>query len=544
MGNFLFFEDIRNFLTEAEINNLQKKLNVRVKAFWSKKINPKFRANATNGEKQEKYILKRTLNVWFNEIPAEQVDYIAQKVAGKEPNKEIKNEDGTYNFAYNCVDIENDAVVNAIFDYFRNQGYNVPDAATLTKNIPDEADLSAAEEKSQEKWMELVSELGNGQTNELVEKYIQMFSKIYQYVYGHKLSFRNAQLILSQKPNASLVLTEDDWMRFFKCKVNPGAQKILYWGRISDRHLKTFDDAQRRADSKGITYNKQQTEFRGHATLGLQIDDAESNGFCPVYGYDSSDVTPIDPNNDLREKWYGMKNNLTGEPNEITADLLKTLNPNDENNAEYQEIRKLINNNAKLYFKTLIPVLQQRNEQLANRFLQAEKQNMDYGKLLPKLIRQIVDKRVEEEYKIPNPQKRVTERERISGEILYLCGVWDANALQAVKGGQITKENLVHDSNIINEILTILDKGTRSQLQKLKTLIGNANIPARNPEQTAMNEETMNEQTFCTPEKLAHDLELQVVDSDRMSDDDFNVKNKENQDAVYEMLDRIMKIYK
>lgn len=550
MNKFLFYDNIENYLTEEERRGIQEKPKVEasIQARWIPKINPKYR----QGSNEPKKINKRILNVGFYNVPAEIVD-VLDKELGVKPNAEYPSEDKkTYNIVYNCNDIYSESETAAkkarmAFKIFNQYGYKLPDIDTLMTNIRE---YDKAEEESNEKWIELVQELGNAETNEMVNRFVKMYSKIYQEVYGHKLSWDTVRMILSQKPDATLVFTEYEWLHTFNCRVNPGAQKIYYLAPYSNRRQieGDYDLLKKYADSHGITFNRDK-EFTGHATYGISLKAAKTvNMLCIAVGYDQSEVTPIESEDDWRQTKYGMVNNMTGEPNELTADFLNTLQPNDENAEEYKKLKELISDNAKFYYAILTSQLMRKDAKLGQYFgaLGNENKNPDYTALLPKVLKKIVDGMLEDEYKIKKPADRVASRDRITGEILFLCGVWDGTALSAVKGGTIDRATAVHDSNIVNEILKFLDTKRNATIAKLKSAI--KDLPKDNtPKQKtgrAVNESLEENITLCTPEKFIKDLGLKVVGAGEMNDEDFEYWNKENQKQVNNLMERIDKVLK
>lgn len=545
MNEFLFYDNIEKYLTEEELKGIQEKPKVEasIQARWIPKINPKYR----EGSNEPRKIPKRILNVSFYNVPGEIVDVLDREL-GVKPNKEFPSEDyKTYNIIYNCKDIYSKSETDAkkarmAFEILNQYGYKLPSIDSLMTNINE---YEKAEEESNEKWTELIRELGNTETNEIVNRFVKMYSKIYQEVYGHKLSWDTVKMILTQKPDATLVFTEYDWLHTFNCRVNPGAQEIRYLAPYSDRREieNNYNLLKKHADSHGIIFNKNK-EFTGHAKYGVSLDAAKTTGIlCIAVGYDQSDVTPIDSEDDWRQTKYGMVNNLTGEPNELTSDFLNTLQPNDENAEEYKKLKELISDNAKFYYSVLANQVMRTDKKLGQYFyaLGNENKNPDYAVLLPKILKKIVDGMLEDEYKIKKPSDRVVPRDRITGEILFLCGVWDGTALSAVKGGTIDKATAVHDSNIVNEILKLLDTKRNTAITKLKNAI--KDMPkdkTPNPKtETSVNESIEENIALCTPEKFIKDLGLNLVGSGEMNDEDFEYWNKENQKQVNSLMERM-----
>lgn len=559
MNNYLFFENISNYLKEGEQMPQQPKvLDVNVQQSWKKMTNFGYRKGVdpndpNNGINQLRPIL------FFNfKITPDEFEQLSEKF-GNSLSKYMCNvqENGnnvTFALKINKLDTKNQGskVVNAVFDFFKGLGYQVPSQEELLKNTVSKEDFIETEKNANEKWTEMLQSLASGELDEVAEKYIQIFGKLFEYVHGHQLSLRNAKLILSQKPNASFVTTANNWEKFFNCKVRPDAQKITYYADWSDMNKVGADDAQKFADTHGIDFNKNDAKYQGQAMYAMKLQASNRYGIGgPAVGYDSSEVDPIDPNDDWRITRYGMKNNLTGEPNDLTREYLSQTSVPPENEKLYNTLKKMLDNNAELYFKVLVTRLEEMgmNDIVAKyRSMAKTKNNPDFFTLFPRLLREYVDKLLESEYKIARDTHRAASVTRICGVVLYMCGVWDSQSITALKGGVVNKETLIHDSNIINKLLEMFSKEREGVQRELVKLIKNSEIKQPNKEMTDNNTMGLNEvkkemfeQILMTPDKLANMLDLKVVDDNKPSDEETIQDNKEK---FYEMVQRMNNAFK
>jgi hypothetical protein len=559
MNNYLFFEDISNYLKEGEQMPQQPKvLDVNVQQSWKKMTNFGYRKGVdpndpNNGINQLRPIL------FFNfKITPDEFEQLSEKF-GNGLSKYMCNvqENGnnvTFALKINKLDTKNQGskVVNAVFDFFKGLGYQVPSQEELLKNTVSKEDFIETEKNANEKWTEMLQSLASGELDEVAEKYIQIFGKLFEYVHGHQLSLRNAKLILSQKPNASFVTTANNWEKFFNCKVRPDAQKITYYADWSDMNKVGADDAQKFADIHGIDFNKNDAKYQGQAMYAMKLQASNRYGVGgPAVGYDSSEVDPIDPNDDWRITRYGMKNNLTGEPNDLTREYLSQTSVPPENEKLYNTLKKMLDNNAELYFKVLVTRLEEMgmDDIVAKyRSMAKTKNNPDFFTLFPRLLREYVDKLLESEYKIARDTHRAASVTRICGVVLYMCGVWDSQSITALKGGVVNKETLIHDSNIINKLLEMFSKEREGVQRELVKLIKNAEIKQPNKEMTDNNTMGLNEvkkemfeQILMTPDKLANMLDLKVIDDNKPSDEETIQENKEK---FYEMVQRMNNTFK
>lgn len=612
MNNYLFFEDISNYLKEGEQMPQQPKvLDVNVQQSWKKMTNFGYRKGVdpndpNNGINQLRPIL------FFNfKITPDEFEQLSEKF-GNSLSKYMCNvqENGnnvTFALKINKLDTKNQGskVVNAVFDFFKGLGYQVPSQEELLKNTVSKEDFIETEKNANEKWTGMLQSLASGELDEVAEKYIQIFGKLFEYVHGHQLSLRNAKLILSQKPDASFVTTANNWEKFFNCKVKPGAQQIKYFADWSDMNKVGADDAQKFADTHGIDFNKNDAKYQGQAMYAMKLQASNRYGIGgPAVGYDSSEVDPIDPNDDWRITRYGMKNNLTGEPNDLTREYLSQTSVPPENEKLYNTLKKMLDNNAELYFKVLVTRLEEMGmndfrevfeneyeEWCKNKGVEPDyeiktcyeflhergwdeysvapdgrdaisdfgivakyrsmaktKNNPDFFTLFPRLLREYVDKLLESEYKIARDTHRAASVTRICGVVLYMCGVWDSQSITALKGGVVNKETLIHDSNIINKLLEMFSKEREGVQRELIKLIKNAEIKQPNKEMTDNNTMGLNEvkkemfeQILMTPDKLANMLDLKVVDDNKPSDEETIQENKEK---FYEMVQRMNNAFK
>lgn len=567
MSNFLFYDDIKQYLTEEEQTNLENngQFFVTVGAYWTKSPNMDYDPNDPNSQRT---LNIRTLNINFKNVSLDALDDIEKaglaiwRTSAKLGRFHGENPNGTYNFTYNCKR-ENDKAWNimmkavAILQQYYRQPI-IDEIKRQVNQIPENGEIENVERLANEKWIKMVQDLGNGETNELIERFIEIFGKVYEWHYGHKLTFNNAKLILSQKPDATLIFTAYDWKRLYNHVPRDGAKPITYWAPYSNKRNvdNNFKKQKERADVMGIQFDKgYEHSTQSKNALAMEVSDLYGD-YLPVHGYDVSDVVPLTPEDAERlQNTYGFINNLTGEMNQLTSDYVDSLGAKEGKEKRYESIRNLINDNAKLLYLVLVENLEKdpKTEQLAIQYGRKAhpSQKPDFSKLLPNLVRNIVDNWLEDEYKVKKAGDRVKARERITGMVLYFCGVWDANALAAVRGGNVTKEEAAHYSTIINRLLTLLDEGKKVKVKELRDLIkfpeGEERKVGTVPEtNTTMNENIINEQVYCTPEKLVQMLDLQLIPSDgqTMTDDEFNQKRNDNMAEMYEMLQRINNLSK
>lgn len=521
MGNFLFYTDIKQFLTEEEQIQQSQQQNDKRSGFHVQ-VWPTWKKEVVNGKPQK----VRRLSFYFNNVPADIAQTIVEK-NGLTPNYDMPSKDySTYTLGYNCKNFNSPGdklwmKIQRVIQILQGNGLPIPNLQEMVNEIPTEEDLVRTEKLANEKWQEMYQEFSEGELNNLVEKFMKIFGKVYQQMYGWQLSFQNAKLIIAQKPDATMVLTKRIWEDYLDRTVNPGATPILYY--IKPSNVKgtehNFGKLKGAADVAGLPFNNDK-EYTGHGKWGFALSASkEFEGYLPMFGYDISDTTQIHSDYDKVQSTYGMINNLTGEPNDMTRDFMEKLYPTDDaNKAEYEEIRSLINDNAKLYYTILIGNLKRMGDTSRESFIsnlekKGSEPNADYATLLANAVRGLADSKLESEYKIANPRLRLPSRTRITGMVLYMCGVWNRDTISSLFGKKVDKQTLVQDSNIINDLMGLLEAGRNEYLRKLKKAVSNAHVP-NEKEGEQVNEGILNKMSYCTPEMLAQTLQLQIIDNE------------------------------
>ena len=556
MENFLFYDDIKQYLTEEEQAALENngQFFVSVGAYWSKVANMDYNPQDPNSPKHTNV---RTLNINFKNVSLDALSEIESaglaiwKTSAKLGRFHGENPNGTYNFTYN-IKRENDKAWNIMLKAIQilQKYYKEPileEIQEQIQGIPETGEIENTEKLANEKWIKMIQDLGNGETNELIERFIKLFGQVYEWHYGHKLTVRNAKLIISQKPDASLIFTAYDWKRMYNHVPRTGAQPILFWAPNSDKRNKdnAFNKQKERADAMGIRFDKTY-QHSTQSKNAMAIEIAETYGsFRPAYGYDVSDVEPIRPEDaEKLENTLGMINNLTGEMNQYTTDFVSN-SMSDKNDEWYKGMQNLMKDNAAFLYYVLVQNLKQNPDtaEIGKQYGAKgnAKNNPDFRRLLPNLMGYIVDQWLEDEYKVKKPSDRAVTRNWIVGMVLVFCNVWTPSALSSVRGGKVTYEQAAHYSTLINKLLNLLNDGAQSVVKNVREHM--KNMPQEtndnNTEQHEMvNEGILNGNNVCTPEKFIQMLGLQVVD-DGMSDDEFNQKRNENMERMYEMLQRM-----
>lgn len=555
MSNFLFYDDIKQYLREEEVSALENggKFFVSVGAYWTKVANMDYDPSDPNSPK---HINTRMLNINFKNVSPDALNEIENaglgiwKTSPRLGRLHGQNQNGTYNFTYNPKR-ENDKAWNIMVKAISilQKYYNEPIIDEIKRQIdgiPETGEIENTERLANEKWIKMIQDLGNGETNELIERFIKIFGQVYEWHYGHKLSMDNAKLIISQKPDATLIFTEYDWKRMYNHVPKPGAKKILFWAPNSNkRNLdNAYDKQKQRADAMGIQFDKTY-QHSTQSKNAMAIEIAELSGsFRPAYGYDVSDVQPINPEDSEKlENTLGMVNNLTGEMNQHTINFV-TDSMGEKNDQWYQGMQNLMKDNASFLYYVLVQNLKENPEtaEIGRQYGAKgnSKNNPDFRRLLPNLMGYMVDQWLEDDYKVKKSSDRVTTRNWIVGMVLVFCNVWTASSLSAVRGGKVTYEQAAHYSTIINKLLTLLNDGAQNIVKNIREHLKNMpqNVDGQQQQQQQVNEGILNGNNICTPEKFIQMLGLQVVD-DGMSDDEFKQKRKENMKNMYEMLQRM-----
>lgn len=202
----------------------------------------------------------------------------------------------------------------------KNLQYSIEDRVTEEDNIN-------AEKSKISNWKDLMSRLDDPE----VRKRLLMLQTTENYgrQYGHVLSQNNIKEILLQMPTASFVTTRSGWAVFDRV-VNPGARRIRYTLKIDSGYGNgsAYDDVARRLGFKDYKEAKSLGSQHILHKINVEVGNKGYGKFQKVIGYDVSDTTPIDPNNDKWAQEIGLLSNLTGALNQSAIDYDQKIDPN------------------------------------------------------------------------------------------------------------------------------------------------------------------------------------------------------------------------
>ena len=204
--------------------------------------------------------------------------------------------------------------------FCRNLSYSIEDRVT-------EEDTINAEKNKIKNWKDLMSRLDDPE----VRKRLLMLQTTENYgrQYGHVLSQNNIKEILLQFPSASFVTTRSGWALFDRT-VNPGATRIKYTQKVdSGYNGSSYDDIARSLGFKDYKEARSIGSTQVLHKINVEAGKLSKYGkFKPVIGYDVSETTPIDPNDDKWAKEIGLLSNLTGALNQSAIDYDQQIDPN------------------------------------------------------------------------------------------------------------------------------------------------------------------------------------------------------------------------
>lgn len=213
-----------------------------------------------------------------------------------------------------------------ILDIMKNTGnYEDSSLSLISKNIGrylrnavTQEDMHNAENSIGDTWLELLKNLHDPEFRKKLLSY--ELSSAYQAKYGHVLSRANALEVLAQRPDASFVLSEDSWYRYYNRTVNTGAKRIII--KRSNKINPSSDSMDKAAVTNGfksfadavVSTKNSYSVNKGIAMAANKMDNKKPH-FDYMAVYDVTDTTVIPGKPDTWTEEIGLLNNLNGTPN-------------------------------------------------------------------------------------------------------------------------------------------------------------------------------------------------------------------------------------
>jgi hypothetical protein len=164
-----------------------------------------------------------------------------------------------------------------------------------------------------EYWQKYLKTLNDPETVKLIEAYSSL--PLTDKSYGHIISRKNAMLIRSVDNNASFILPLKGWRDLNRGVKRGAKQYVIYIPAGSPEQIAEVKDIIKKIGWGNMPYDELPPQVQKEV-------DIKSNGiasaiFKPVYEYDISDTYLFPGQPDIFNQTLGLKNNLTGELNDL-----------------------------------------------------------------------------------------------------------------------------------------------------------------------------------------------------------------------------------
>ena len=188
-----------------------------------------------------------------------------------------------------------------------------------------------AKNSAVEYWQKYIETLNDPETVKIIEAYSSL--PLTDKIYGHTLSRKNAMLIRSVDSNASFILPLSGWRQLNRGVKRGAKQYVIYIATGSAEQIADVKEVIKKIGWGNMPYDELPPQVQKE--VDIKTNGMASTLFKPIYEYDISDTYLFPGQPDIFNQTLGLKNNLTGELNDLAkAEVLA----NSENAPKLDEL--------------------------------------------------------------------------------------------------------------------------------------------------------------------------------------------------------------
>lgn len=175
-----------------------------------------------------------------------------------------------------------------------------------------------------EYWKKYLETLNDPETVKIIEAYSSL--PLTDKIYGHTLSRKNAMLIRSVNNEASFILPLSGWRQLNRGVKRGAKQYVIYIRTGSDSQIAEIKDIIKQIGWGNVPYDDLPPQVQKE--VDIRSNGKASGIFKPIYEYDISDTYLFPGQPDIFNQTVGLKNNLTGELNDLAKSEVMAASDN------------------------------------------------------------------------------------------------------------------------------------------------------------------------------------------------------------------------
>lgn len=436
--------------------------------------------------------------------------------------------------------------MQAAVEYLNNSGrytqidmtlLNIEACVTILGESPTQKQREEIENNADKLWGELVEKLHTPRVQELLlslkaVRGISADEDDNESIYGHRFSFRNSVLALSQRPDAQFVATRVNWKRYYNREVLPNAKPIYLYAKLDNTQYTDNEVKDAEVSKFGADYKS--SRMQQHL---LQVELHFRNQGIPLIPYfDVKDTRIYNPNDvDYFNDEQGLSNNLTGKLNQWAqkeVDDSEKIDPEIER--EFMKIFDMHKEDAKPTFNALVRAANKKFPSITVPHVNDNATYKDYTFAFYQLTKLIADNLVGSIMQIANPKNRNPKVEAVSSIVMLLSKLMPVNKIKKIDGDHLTLQDYLDVRNVVGRIINLINQNMMPKENKLVEITQIPNI-------------TSNSQFMDILSTLGvdiHNIKNEPTDQNNMENnvnDDTSNQEEKNNDAIQEIKENFFK---
>lgn len=359
-------------------------------------------------------------------------------------------------------------IVKAMKVIAHTGNYETPTIEEILNRLASARPYTATQEENKElqenfdkQWQEFFEHINDPDVQELL-KSLSNFG-MEDETYGWEFSVFNAMLIKTQRPNATFVQTQNQWMDLWDREVVEGAKPIIVKIPKSKKNRRYNKDSER-LDKMGEVGYDADTQFKDLSTqqqeyIDIKVVEWLGNGqFMSLLYYDVADTRLIQ--GATEDRWateVGFENNLNGKLN-APAQMSKDDAESENKDVIQQKLYGSESGNVKLACDALAKGVKASFPDLQ---IVIPPKNCDekmYKNIYRQNLLKVSDLFIETKKQIVKPENRAHGAQLATIIVMCLTKVSPEFVARKLRNGELTMDDYMSLRTVVNSIITLINR--------------------------------------------------------------------------------------
>lgn len=375
-------------------------------------------------------------------------------------------------------------------------------------------------------WEEIIKKLHTPRVQELLtslDAIVNALPKDLKW-FGHKISYKNGLLALSQRPDVQFVATRDNWKKLYNRQVKPNAKPIYLYAKLDNTRYSDEEVKNSEVSKYGQEYNPSRMQ-KYKNTVDMHF---RNQGIQLVPYFDLKDTEIYNPNDkDYFNAEQGLSNNITGKLNKWAQKERDDAAAEEIDPSIEQELTKTFDihqEDAKPDFYALSRGVAKKMPSIKPPKVRDDATSSEYVEAFETLCKQVADSLITDMMQIVKPENRTPKIDAVTSIVMLLAKLMPVSKIKPINDEHLIRQDYLDVRNVVVRIINLINSNMLSNEITIKE------------DATPIPNITSNEQYEDILSQLGVDLNNVPTEDDVNDEDNVNDENgDENTNEIQEV---------